>query len=120
VQFGFVVVECGDDVVAACVIVKYVEFSARNLGDAVTQLFYRVIARELEGEVRYVGVGGGIFGGVADGSEDLETWMCKFTTIECRFELLGLPLSANSSARKWPMPPGVHLHVLAQAPSLSQ
>jgi hypothetical protein len=37
VQFGFVIVECWDNVVSAGVVVEYVEFSAGDVGDAVAQ-----------------------------------------------------------------------------------
>jgi hypothetical protein len=46
--------------------------------------------------------------------------MCEHARIPCILELLDLPLSANSSARKCPMPPGVHLHLLAQASLVSR
>lgn len=61
VQLGFIVVERGDDIVAARVVVEYIKLTICDLCDAFAECSDRFVARELEGKVCDAGVGRRVF-----------------------------------------------------------
>jgi hypothetical protein len=75
VQLVYVVVQRGDNIVSPSIVVENVELAVRYLGDSLAEFADRVDARELEGEVGYARMGRGIFGRIANGSQDLKA--CK-------------------------------------------
>jgi hypothetical protein len=74
VKFIGVVVQRRHHIVSSGVVVKDIELAACYLGDLLAQLADRFDACELEGKVGYASVGRGVFGGIADGSENLEAY----------------------------------------------
>jgi hypothetical protein len=75
--FFLVDVQRGDGVVATRIVVEDIELSACYIGNAGVQFADRVVARELQGEVGDLRVRRGVFGGVANGCEDVEAWMAS-------------------------------------------
>lgn len=64
----------GDGVITTGVVIEDVEAAAGHIGDAVAQMRYRGMMRELERQVRDVVAWGCVFGRVADGGQNVEAW----------------------------------------------